>query len=186
MHRLLAIAATVITLTSYVSADVIPEGDGAHFFSLQSNVVHLASAPPLNAHHIDFADTSLVFGPQFDDEFGSVITLAMQLPGDGSTLDQTIIFPNFGQGMPGPLVTNDLCISSAGVEVGSATDALRFVDCVEPLTDPAQTWTVQDGPHPYISNGEGNCITLFPENAVIGGPVCVRLPSFILMANFDV
>ncbi|KAI8992716.1 hypothetical protein BD414DRAFT_481966 [Trametes punicea] len=145
------IAAAVLALACLAAADVIPNGSGAHFFSLQN--------------------TSLIFGPQIIGS-GPDFRLVMQLPENvPPTLDQAIFFPNFGQGVPGPLVTGDLCITSAGVELDSFTDPLRLVDCAEPLSDPAQTWTVVDGSEPYIYNADGNCFTLWPENAVLGGPV---------------
>ncbi|KAL7278409.1 hypothetical protein ACG7TL_007406 [Trametes sanguinea] len=142
--------APALAVASLAVADIIPNGDGAHFFSLQN--------------------MSLVFGPEVIG-IGPEIKLVMQLPGSIPALDSSIFFPNFGQGVPGPLVSTDFCISSAGVEVGSFTDAVRLVDCAEPLTDPYQTWTVENGPTPFVSDSFGNCLTLFPENAVLGGPV---------------
>ncbi|OSC98334.1 hypothetical protein PYCCODRAFT_1471120 [Trametes coccinea BRFM310] len=122
--------APALAVASLAVADIIPNGDGAHFFSLQN--------------------MSLVFGPEVIG-IGPEIKLVMQLPGSIPALDSSIFFPNFGQGVPGPLVSTDFCISSAGVEVGSFTDA--------------------NGLTLFISDSFGNCLTLFPENAVLGGPV---------------
>ncbi|KAI0351127.1 hypothetical protein OH77DRAFT_1430147 [Trametes cingulata] len=150
MFTLISFVALAFSLASCAVADFIPEGAGAHFFTEEQNF-------------------GLVFGPE-GGSAGPGVRLVMVEPGDGTFNDQTVFFPSFGSGVSGPLVVQDFCISSAGVEVDSATDALRFAECSPDQSDPSQIWFVDPNPHqPTISDANSNCFTLF--QAELGAPV---------------
>ncbi|KAH9858999.1 hypothetical protein C2E23DRAFT_800890 [Lenzites betulinus] len=153
MLALNAILTSVLAvLATGVTADFIPAGSAAHFFTSQSQssrVYCLGLRCSLGS-----TDPTLVFAPEFA---GSGADLVAANPGDGSSADITALTAIHGTGVPTQIAYGDFCITSDGVVPGTATQILFVTDCDS--SDPTQLWTINEEPA-TVSNADGNCITL--------------------------
>ncbi|OSD04128.1 hypothetical protein PYCCODRAFT_1444242 [Trametes coccinea BRFM310] len=141
MLAFITVVSSALALASSVTADFIPAGSAAHFFSTQNS--------------------SLVFAP-LAAASGAILVAA--LPGDGSSDDITALYPLDGSGVPTQIAYGDFCITANGVVPESSSQVLYVAECDS--TDPAQFWTLNADP-PTVSNADGNCITLGrPANGV--------------------
>ncbi|KAI0829765.1 hypothetical protein BC628DRAFT_1408586 [Trametes gibbosa] len=134
MLAFLAFLSSALVFLPSVTADFIPEGSAAHFFTSQN--------------------PTLVFAPEFA---GAGADLVTANPGDGSSSDITALFAIHGSGVLTQIAYGDFCITANGVIPESATQTLFITECDS--SDPTQLWTINEDPA-TVSNADGNCITL--------------------------
>ncbi|RPD77291.1 hypothetical protein L226DRAFT_544709 [Lentinus tigrinus ALCF2SS1-7] len=155
MKSFAALLSAAIAVMPFVTADFIPAGSAAHFFSSQN--------------------TSLVFAPS---AAASGADLQAALAGDGSSSDITALIVTAGTGVPGQISYGGLCISANGVVPESSNQVLYVADC-DP-EDAAQIWTVNETPA-TVSNADGNCISL--GRPARGVPVILDVCNDVLLPH---